>query len=370
MKTPALFIDKSRIRKAYRDLKRAFYDFRVCYAIKSNSDKTIIELLREEGSHFEAASLGEIHYLKSLQVFASEIIFSNPVKAPHMITGALEEGVQTMAFDSVEELEKFIPHRGKAKLLFRIAVPNEGSLWPLNGKFGCPEHLWDGVFRFMKSNDLDLHGITFHPGSQGEFLGAWDAAMRMVWRCVREARESFDLDPVCLNIGGGFPIDLGRPIPSIQHIADVVHEHLDLWAEHEGFRPQELICEPGRYISGPAGYLVSKVVGIARRERNWVFLDTGVFSGMMETIDGITYPLKSTSVGDSERVILCGPSCDSVDKMFETDLPRPKTGDLVWFQGAGAYTTVYASAFNGFQPPKVHFLEHIDDPSVLFGLME
>jgi ornithine decarboxylase len=353
MKTPVLFIDKSRVRQAYHDLRAAFPSFRVCYAIKSNSHRGIIEILKKEGSHFETASLGEIHYLKSLEISSGKIIFSNPVKAPDMILGSLGEGVQIMSFDAVEELEKFLPYRDSTKLLLRISVPNEGSLWPLTGKFGAPEYLWDGIFKYIKRNELNLYGITFHPGSQGEFLGAWDSAMRVAWRCIREARDVYDLDLVCLNIGGGFPIDLGRTIPSIQQIADVVHEHLDSWAHHEEFRPQDLICEPGRFISGPAGYLVSTVVGVARRERNWVFLDSGVFCGMMETIDGITYPMKFTGEGDLERVILCGPSCDSVDKMFDTDLPSPKTGDMVLFQGAGAYTTVYASNFNGFRPPGV-----------------
>ncbi len=370
MKTPVLFIDKSRVRQNYRDLKAAFPDFRICYAIKSNSHSGMIEILKAEGSHFETASLGEIKHLKSLGVAGDEIILSNPVKAPEMIAGALAEGVTVMSFDAVEELQKFLPYREKAKLVLRIAVPNEGSLWPLSGKFGSPEYLWDDIFEFMQNNSLDLYGVTFHPGSQGELAVAWDAAMRIAWRCIDEARDYYQLNPVCLNIGGGFPVDLGRPIPSIKEIADVVYEHLHYWAEHEGYKPQELICEPGRFISGSAGYLVSKVVGVARREKNWVFLDSGVFCGMMETIDGITYPLKTTGVGTKERVILCGPSCDSVDKMFETEIPTPQTGDKIWFQGAGAYTTVYASTFNGFEPPTVAYLENIDNPDELFKLVD
>ncbi|MCS6984118.1 MAG: type III PLP-dependent enzyme [Leptospiraceae bacterium] len=368
-KTPVLFIDKKKLRDNYRALREAFPDFRICYAIKSNSDPGIIEILRQEGSHFETASLGEILFLRSLGIPGEHIIYSNPVKSAESIARAIEENITEIAFDSLEELEKFLPYREKAKLIFRIAVPNEGSLWPLSGKFGAPEYLWDDIFEYMKNEGLHLYGVTFHPGSQAELLTAWDAAMRVAWRCIDEARDYYGLNPTCLNIGGGFPVYLGREIPSVHQIAEVVYDHLRYWKDHEGYEVQELICEPGRFLSGSAGYLVCKVVGVARREKNWVFLDSGVFSGLMETIDGITYPFETTSTGNKERVIFCGPSCDSVDKMFEVDLPHPKTGDKICFSGAGAYTTVYASHFNGFEPPQIVYLEEVKSPHELLELV-
>lgn len=365
--TPVLFMDKKKLRENFISLKKAFPDFRICYAIKSNADRGIIEIFRELGSHFETASLGEIQYLRSLGIPGNEIIFSNPVKSQESIDHAIKENVRMIAFDSVEELEKFLPHREKVQLVFRIAVPNEGSLWPLSGKFGAPEYLWDDIFEYMKKENLPLYGVTFHPGSQAELLTAWDAAMRVAWRCIDEARDYYGLNPECLNIGGGFPVFLGREIPTIEQIAEIVYDHLRFWEEKEGYKPKELICEPGRYLSGSAGYLVTKIIGVARREKNWVFLDSGVFGGFMETIDGITYPFETTAQGNKERVIFCGPTCDSVDKMFEAEIPHPKTGDKICFTGAGAYTTVYASHFNGFEPPQVVYLEEIKSPRELFS---
>ena len=89
----------------------------------------------------------------------------------------------------------------------------------------------------------------------------------------------------------------------------------------------------------------------------------------METIDGIEYPTLSNATGELEKINLCGPSCDSVDKMYEAKLPTLKTGDKLIFRGAGAYTTVYASSFNGFHGPEVHFVESVRDPSDLFALV-
>ena len=90
---------------------------------------------------------------------------------------------------------------------------------------------------------------------------------------------------------------------------------------------------------------------------------------MMETIDGITYPMLFSGTGEKETAMLCGPSCDSVDKMYETQIPKAKPGDAVLFLSAGAYTSVYASEFNGFLGPKMVFLDEIKDPKNLFELL-
>ncbi|MBL8032253.1 MAG: type III PLP-dependent enzyme [Leptospiraceae bacterium] len=372
--TPVLFIDRSRIRQNYLDLKKALPPFRIAYAIKSNSHPEIIDILKKEGSHFETASIAEIEKLLALGVKADEIVLSNPVKAPDAIRRALEHGVTIQSFDSVEELEKFKPHAGASAPLshrvrpqLRIVVPNEGSMWPLSGKFGADEELWPAIFQYMKDHEIPLDGITFHPGSQCETISGWDSAMYLTWRCIEIARE-YGLNPTTINIGGGFPVNLGRKIPTAAEIGKVVIRHLKEW-ERKGFKPQDLIVEPGRFISGSAGVLATKVVGVARREKTWAFLDCGVFTGMMETIDGITYPMLFSSKAEKETAMLCGPSCDSVDKMYEAQIPAAKPGDAILFLSAGAYTSVYASEFNGFLGPKMVFIDQIKDPADLFSLL-
>ena len=372
--TPALFIDRSRIRQNYLDLKKALPPFRIAYAIKSNSHPEIIEILKKEGSHFETASIAEIEKLLAMGIKAEEIVLSNPVKAPTAIARALAHGVTIQSFDSVEELEKFKPHASastppgqRVRPQLRIVVPNEGSMWPLSGKFGADEELWPAIFQYMKENEIPLDGVTFHPGSQCETIAGWDSALYLTWRCIEIARE-YGLNPTTINIGGGFPVDLGRKIPTPTAIGKVVMRHLKEW-EKKGFKPTDLIVEPGRFISGSAGVLASRVVGVARREKTWAFLDCGVFTGMMETIDGISYPMLFSSAAEKETAMLCGPSCDSVDKMYEAQIPKAKPGDAVLFLSAGAYTSVYASEFNGFLGPKMVFLDEIKDPKNLFELL-
>jgi len=360
VKTPVLLMDRTRILQNYQDIEKALPDFKIAYAVKSNNHPEIVNILKRSGSLFEVASLYEIENLLSMGIEPENIIYSNPVKPPDDIKSAAEKKVCVMSFDSVTELEKILPYKDNVKLLFRIEVPNEGSLWPLSGKFGCPSKLWDKIYSYMQKHSIKLSGITYHVGSQCENLPNFKSALLETKKAYQLAK-SYGLDPYILNIGGGFPVYLGREIPPIKQIAEIILETIeDL--KKDGVVFTEFYAEPGRFISGSAGTLLSKVIGIAERENNkWVFLDTGVFSGMMETVDGITYPLLSTGSGKSENVMLCGPTCDSMDKMFKAMIPNPKVGDNIYFSGAGAYTTVYASDFNGFSRPDITFLDSVDE---------
>ena len=104
--------------------------------------------------------------------------------------------------------------------------------------------------------------------------------------------------------------------------------------------------------------MVASVVAKARRGGvDWVYIDAGVFNALMETICGFSYELSTLKAGPTREVTLAGPSCDSVDVMFRgIALPEVEVGDRVFIHNAGAYTTVYASSFNGFPPPAVYLL--------------
>lgn len=364
MQTPMLFIDREKIKNNYREIKNAFPQINIAYAIKSNSHQEIIKILQKENSFFETASISEIEYLISLGIEPSRILFSNPVKAISAIERALQLGIKKMTFDSLEEAEKIIHLKNYLHLFLRLIVSNEGSQWPLVGKFGLGRALWEDAFTLLKEKSIPLKGISFHVGSQCESLTAWDNAMNTAYDAFVMAKN-FGLQPSALNIGGGFPIFLGADVPSAKEISQTITKHLERW-QQDGIILQEIFAEPGRFISGSAGFIQTKVLGIAQRDLNgtrkkWVYLDAGVFGGLMETIDGITYPILTDGEGELERVQLCGPSCDSVDKMFEVSLPSPKEGDTIYLLGAGAYTTVYASNFNGFAMPQIEFIDSTEE---------
>jgi ornithine decarboxylase len=116
--------------------------------------------------------------------------------------------------------------------------------------------------------------------------------------------------------------------------------------------------EPGRGVVADAGTLVTTVIAVVRRGgTRWVFLDAGVFTGLVETLDeAIRYPIRtSADGGPTGPCVLAGPTCDSADVLYEKSpvhLPLALgEGDTLRLLSAGAYTTCYSTVgFNGFAP--------------------
>jgi ornithine decarboxylase len=124
-----------------------------------------------------------------------------------------------------------------------------------------------------------------------------------------------------------------------------------------------LILEPGRGLVGESGRLVASVVGKAKRNgQEWLYLDAGVFNGLMETFEGFPPVIRLLAADADDRAMtnytLAGPSCDSCDVVArDMELPEIHIGDRLMFLDTGAYTNEYAVAFNGLPIPSVIKLE-------------
>ena len=355
--SPQLIIQPKKILENHRKMSRLFQNFQIHYAMKANPHPKILGLLKEADASFETASWEEILTLLKIGVPPQRIIFSNPVKPVSAIEQALHSGVCKFVFDSLEELDKFksMPLDHRIQLFFRISVSNQGAVWDLNQKFGCFEEQWKEVYQMMSSQKIRLYGITFHVGSQCESIRTWENALLSTQRSI-QLSHSYGLRPRSVNIGGGFPIQHKKGVPELKDIHQIIQRHTQTW-EKEKLGIRELIMEPGRFLVGTSGTLKTTIIGVSKRNGvQWVYLDCGLFSGMMETIHGsIEYPIISTGEGELEKVQLCGPTCDGLDILYEARIPRPRLGDHLYFANAGAYTNVYGTRFNGFRPPEVVF---------------
>ena len=163
------------------------------------------------------------------------------------------------------------------------------------------------------------------------------------------------LHPWLLDLGGGFPARLDGEPPPLADYGRAIDAQLA--AAFGADRPRTL-AEPGRGIVGDAGTVVTSVVGVVDRGgTRWVFLDAGVFTGLVETLDeAIRYRLETPGVaGPTGPCVLAGPTCDSADVLYETTpvwLPLALAeGDELRIHAAGAYSTCYSTVgFNGFAP--------------------
>ncbi|MCI4626834.1 MAG: type III PLP-dependent enzyme [Candidatus Magnetoovum sp. WYHC-5] len=356
IQTPCLIIDSELIKKNALTIGKDIQDSSVFYAVKANPAKDILHLLDTLGIGFEISSEGELRVLRELNVNPDKIISSNPVKTITFLKSAYEYGLRYYAFDSIAEIDKLARYAPGSFVYLRLSVPNEGSEWPLSKKFGV--EIEDAIILMQAalSKGLVPVGITFHVGSQCNNLYNWNIALdktKILWEAAKMAGINLKI----INIGGGYPVRYTRDVLTIQKIETNINTLIK-----ERF-PQGTIVhiEPGRVMVGEAGIFATSVTGKARRGyEDWLYIDVGVFNGLMESVGGIKYCFVSEThdgIGEEKSWVIAGPSCDSFDVIDKNILLRePQIGDMVLILSSGAYTVSYASEFNGCMIPNIYII--------------
>ena len=351
---PFLILDNAIVREKLRRFRGAMPRVRPHYAVKANPDRRVLKALMQEGAGFEIASTAELDLLLALGVPAAEVFFSNPMRSREADTTAAAKGVRWFVVDSIDELRRVHSVDPAAQMYLRIATPNIGSDWPLSGKFGAGAGETREIIATAAKLGADLAGVTFHAGSQCRNPENWRVGIEKA-RTVFDAMIKAGLKPRLLDIGGGFPVRHVKPIPSIEVIGEVINEALKAFPEDV-----RVIAEPGRYLVSDAGYFVCRVLGTATRGgKRWMHWDAGLFGGVIETTEGLKYKIRTDRSGPDVAWNVAGPTCDSVDVVMR-DEPLPsdlQEGDFIYIRNAGAYTTAYASEFNGFPLPEVRVFE-------------
>ncbi len=356
--TPFLLLDLEKIKNNYNDLKRVIKNVEIYYAVKSNSSMSVVTLLKNLGCNFDVASMGEIDNLIDLGVEPEQMSFGNTIKKEKDIRTAYDLGINLFVADCEAEVEKIAKNAPGSDLFIRLATQGIDSDWPLTGKFGTDIDSAKELGILAAKKGLNPIGISFHVGSQCYNPYNWKTA-------IMEAVEFFEhleengLHPYYINLGGGFPTPYLKPIPSMDEIGEVINDALEYYFED---RKLKIVVEPGRYMVGDAGLLVSKVILTSNRlGKDWVYVDTGVFHGLTEVLGGIMYPvgfydgetLDKIEIEKEKIVTLAGPTCDSFDIIYE-DYSVPdslKMEDYMVFYSAGAYTAGYNTYFNSIKGP-------------------
>lgn len=353
---PTLVIDIDRVEAQYRALKHGLGAAAIHYAVKANPDPAVLARLVTLGSHFDAASRGEIELCFAAGAQPKEISFGNTIKRPADIAWAHAAGITLFAADAEEELEKIAAHAPGAEVYIRLIVEVSEADWPLSRKFGCDR---DMALRLLdRARELGLApvGFSFHVGSQTRRAEMWAPTLDAFAGIWAEARARGH-DLTLLNIGGGFPAFYGEEIDAPASYAAKV---MDLVRARFGAVPR-IMAEPGRGMVAEAGAIVAEVMLTSRKSdrdmHRWVYLSIGRFSGLAETEgEAIRYQFETARDGDAVvPCIVAGPSCDSADVLYEKRpmlLPETLTsGDRVVIRNTGAYTSTYSSVgFNGFPP--------------------
>jgi ornithine decarboxylase len=355
--TPVLRVDTRLVERRYVTLSCALPDVHLHYAVKANPAPQVLRTLQALGCRWDVASPGEIDAVLAAGGDPAQMSYGNTIKKSADISYAAARGVRRFTLDSAPELAKLIELAPGATMLIRLATSGAGAVWALGSKFGCPE---PEAVRLLEIAYRAGHpvGVSFHVGSQQRNPLAWEEPLAASAR-LRAGLRAIGGDLAVVDLGGGFPAATLDAAPFDGRYGATVVASLE---RHFGDDRPELMAEPGRALVADAGVLETEVVLVAERDGiRWVYLDVGVFSGLVEAYgESIRYLLEVRRdglplTGEVGETILAGPTCDSVDVLFSKHRYRLpvdlRPGDVVTFLSAGAYTATYSSVgFNGFAP--------------------
>lgn len=351
---PFFVVNLSNLASQFERWTRNLPGVQPHYAIKSNPDRRILQTLHSLGSKFDCASQKEIQEVLSITKDPSKIIFANPYKIPHQLEYAASVGVDRVTADNVTELEKIRFFHRNAKVLLRLKPDDSKSICQFSTKFGAtlPEAL--EMLAYAKRFGLEVAGICFHVGSGCQSAETYADVLRDAAEVFREG-AALGLHLNVVDIGGGFPGLSAHSGDSFETMSETILSSVR--SQFANVPDLEIIGEPGRFFSAGAGTLVTTVIGKKACEIDGVaghkyYIDEGVYGAFNCLIFDHSHPKLELLKPRSDEVspsIVFGPTCDSMDKIGEFQLPELFIGDKLFVDNFGAYTSTSSSSFNGFK---------------------
>lgn len=350
--SPLLVLDRAQLVREYQTFRRLLPRVKLYYAVKANPHPDVIRTFAALGGCFDVASEGEMRHVLAQGVDPAKLIFANTVKRPDALARMQGLGVDLVTFDSEPELYKIARHAPGCRVVARLKVDNAGSAVDLSLKFGADAEQVVPLLKKAKALGLVPAGVSFHVGSQCMNYENYVAAVETLASIFADAAK-VGMKLSIVDIGGGFPVRRpGDGKVGLAAFGAKLRHDLDRLFPKD----VDVIAEPGRALVGPAGMLITRVVGRSiRHNMNYYYLDDGVygdFSG--KVFDHAEYEFRTLKRGPKFQSVLAGPTCDSFDTIARgVQMPELEVGDIIYVPHVGAYSCASAVAFNGIPPAKV-----------------
>ena len=334
----------------------------VLYAVKCNPSPLVLDVLYEAGiRHFDTASLTEIAQICETYPRA-HAYFMHPVKGRAVIKNAYTVyGIRHFVVDHESELDKVIEETGGADLIIIVRLhtpPVEAALYHLAAKFGAAPDDAAAILKKAAARGCAT-GLAFHVGSQCTDPTVYGKALALAGEVIEKA----GVEPVCLDVGGGFPVAYtNAEVPPLEDYMAAVRGGLKDLA----LKPTvEILAEPGRVLVADSCSLLTQV---QLRKDDQLYINDGIYGSLSEMVQvDIRLPTRLIRLdgpvsGSTRPFILNGPTCDSLDVLPGTfELPEDvREGDWIEIDQLGAYSNALATRFNGFHPET--FVEVDDEP--------
>lgn len=370
--TPLYVYSKATITSHYTRLDAALsgLDHLICYAVKANSNLAVLATIARLGGGFDIVSGGELYRVIQAGGDPGKCTFAGVGKTREEIAYALEQGIYCLNAESEAELRHINQIAGELGRKAPVAVrvnPNVDAkthakitTGKSENKFGVDFENISDVYARIASDcpHLELRGLQMHIGSQLTSVEPFVEAVRKVVPLVREIQARHGIQ--FFSIGGGIGINYRQSLDSgpeswwqenetvhpltIQAYADAVVPLL----QPLGLR---ILCEPGRFMVGNAGALLTRVLYEKRgAAKTFKIVDAGMNDLIRPTLyEGWhqIVPLQQPANGDTEIVDVVGPICETGDFLAQNrELPPVHEGDVLAVLSAGAYGFTMASNYN------------------------
>lgn len=361
--TPLYIYSEKHFRDQYQTFLSGFKGrfpeerLNIAFAVKACSNIAVLKVLAEEGAGADIVSAGEMRRALLAGFDPKKIMFSGVGKTRTEIEFVLDHHIGVLNVESEPELElisKIASEKNlKAPISLRINPDVVANTLPgistgkKGDKFGIAiDRIRDVYKKASQDINLNVKGLDFHIGSQVFDVEEFRPAFAKVRDLIKEIREKDGLDISHLDCGGGLgvPYDPSEIPPNLKDYADLVLEYfsdLDL----------DLAFEPGRFIAGNAGILVSEVLFEKQDSDDWrcLVIDAAMNDLARPAMYGAyhhTLPVIENK-GATQKVDIVGPVCESTDTFHKDyDFPKLQSGDLIAFLTAGAYGATMSSTYN------------------------
>jgi diaminopimelate decarboxylase len=368
--TPLYVYSQHTLTNHFQQLDRAMkgVDHLVCFAVKSNSNQSVLRALAKAGSGFDIVSGGELQRVMKAGGEPGRCAFAGVGKTQEEIEFALKKGVYTFNVESEPELERINRIAARLKKVAPIAVRvnpdveahthKKITTGTYENKFGIAFESVERIYaRASRLKNLKLRGVQMHIGSQITEVKPFEQAVRKALPLARKLKERHGLE--FFSIGGGLGIVYKPALESgsgawwkSSRAKDILTpqkyaERLVPLLKPLGMR---ILMEPGRFISGNAGILLTRVEYVKRTgKKNFLIVDAAmndlIRPAFYEAYHEIV-PLSRRNGGLTKSDVV-GPICESGD-FFCQNRPLPKVGqgEYLALLSAGAYGFVMASNYN------------------------
>ena len=358
--TPFYCYSTATLERHYRVFSEAFAGERVmvCYAMKANSNQSVLRTLAKLGAGADVVSGGELKRALAAGIPPGKILFSGVGKTEAELRAALAADILCINVESEPELEllsRLASETGRtARISVRVNPDVDAgthakiSTGKSENKFGIPLARAREVYAHAaKLPGIEVTGTDVHIGSQITDMSRMETAFRILSEFVQTLRaDGHTISHVDFGGGLGIPYYMDRAAPPAP---DAYAAMVKRVAHNLGCT---LMFEPGRMVVGNAGILVTRVIYVKHGDaKNFVIIDAAMNDLIRPTLYEAHHDiLPVTQAGKDARTILAdvvGPVCESGDYLaLDRRLPEPRPGDLLAIMTAGAYGAVQSGTYN------------------------